>query len=1032
MHDLPPTPSRSQTPSRPSQSRNPSRDDTSQVGKTTGKTGPTTYHQPRTPPRRSASQTFRVVNRDVLSQSPPPAYHLDGLPPVTVLEKPPLFDSQSQQTPRPLLQKTPSTVRGHVGGKPRTSVISTSTVTPGSGHVNQPADQGDTSGVSLGGGEVDGHGEDDEPVSLPPLELSMPSLSMSPSVLAKKKKRYSLAPPRLSLGQDAFADIGSWGDSLFDSLSATPETAADSTGSKSASKSAPVLGGIGGEKRKPETSLSAGAKEKDEKKSSRTHGSASQSSSFTFPPLATTQGLAVRKTQYSQPFPSQPQSQSQPQPGPTPPPKTAPIILPSILSASNSSSSSISTSSSSSQPKTKALPSTTKTTDRFTPSSSPSPARGRTGPVPPKSADSSSSSTNPLPKPESLPQRERSDSRASAVHRPLPPQKPLPTLSLMSPIPLPNPPSHVELKSKISTVSLKTAAKRDKERDKEAQKAGKVEGVEKKGSEVVKEEVKMKAKESSEEERWPMTAKERIELMASINHENDGLDFGERKDQDAPASLDPDKKTNSLLSDPRYSFDARDAHLSVDSTKFDPNRLSGASSGSRGSTRPGSGGGLKLVIGKNDYHNDNRDSNVSTSTITNATIVSGPVSVAMRARADLVSPSTLGPAELRSAAGSKETTPKQTTPTVSDVDMAMDDERSRVGSGGRSPSPGSSTHSHSGSSATTLSSTGLSSLSSANKAAGFTRPVIKQHSGWEGEEGARRMVGSSSPSPLASPYKSNFDEESDEEEDDDIEIEVGDEEEDPVITRINPPPPGLRKGSTVGLTDEVDGQRRPSLVVRPLSSYSLIARESLTSPASVSQMLSPLNGTPQSAGSAGSSPAQRYPGWVSDVLSNAGLEVFVDEKVEPRDFFDGLTEVAEGESGFVYQAKVVRPVPESNLTKRGLQSSGVVAIKAVPILPSGSSKLEDLRREVEVMKRVFEDDRSGGSPFVSGHPAGAAHVLIMEAMYVDLQDDALWIRMELMERSLADVVALVEGGHLERIDEKVIARFASDVSGVAP
>jgi p21-activated kinase 1 len=56
----------------------------------------------------------------------------------------------------------------------------------------------------------------------------------------------------------------------------------------------------------------------------------------------------------------------------------------------------------------------------------------------------------------------------------------------------------------------------------------------------------------------------------------------------------------------------------------------------------------------------------------------------------------------------------------------------------------------------------------------------------------------------------------------------------------------------------------------------------------------------------------------------------------------------------------------------------------------------------------------------------------MEAMYVDLQEDALWIRMELMERSLADVVALVEEGHLERIDEKIVARFACDVSARSP
>ncbi|KAF9784794.1 kinase-like protein [Thelephora terrestris] len=178
-------------------------------------------------------------------------------------------------------------------------------------------------------------------------------------------------------------------------------------------------------------------------------------------------------------------------------------------------------------------------------------------------------------------------------------------------------------------------------------------------------------------------------------------------------------------------------------------------------------------------------------------------------------------------------------------------------------------------------------------------------------------------------------------------------------------------------------------------------------------MLSPLNGAPHSAGSGGSSPGQRYPGWVSGVLSKVGLETFVDEKVDPRDYFQGLTEVAEGESGFVYQAKLVRTVPGSKLTKRGPQPGGLVAIKAVPIPPSGSSKLEDLKREVEAMKKVYR--------------AGMGHVLIMEALYVDLQEDSLWIRMELMERSLADVVALVEEGHMERLDEKVVARFASDM-----
>ena len=53
------------------------------------------------------------------------------------------------------------------------------------------------------------------------------------------------------------------------------------------------------------------------------------------------------------------------------------------------------------------------------------------------------------------------------------------------------------------------------------------------------------------------------------------------------------------------------------------------------------------------------------------------------------------------------------------------------------------------------------------------------------------------------------------------------------------------------------------------------------------------------------------------------------------------------------------------------------------------------------------------------------HVLAMDALYVDLQEDSLWIRMELMSRSVADVIALVEEGVF--LNEKAIAQIASDV-----
>jgi len=53
------------------------------------------------------------------------------------------------------------------------------------------------------------------------------------------------------------------------------------------------------------------------------------------------------------------------------------------------------------------------------------------------------------------------------------------------------------------------------------------------------------------------------------------------------------------------------------------------------------------------------------------------------------------------------------------------------------------------------------------------------------------------------------------------------------------------------------------------------------------------------------------------------------------------------------------------------------------------------------------------------------HVLRMDAFYVNLVDDSVWIRMELMERSLADVVGLVSEGL--SLQDRMIGRFTSDV-----
>ncbi|KZP07605.1 kinase-like protein [Athelia psychrophila] len=148
-------------------------------------------------------------------------------------------------------------------------------------------------------------------------------------------------------------------------------------------------------------------------------------------------------------------------------------------------------------------------------------------------------------------------------------------------------------------------------------------------------------------------------------------------------------------------------------------------------------------------------------------------------------------------------------------------------------------------------------------------------------------------------------------------------------------------------------------------------------------------------------PAKRYLGWLSDVV--APLEEFIDGATDPRDHYIELQEIAEAESGSVYAARLVKP------EVLGLPLDvAFVAIKNVPILPSGSPKLLDLKKELTLVRGVTHKN-----------------ILTMDALYVDLVEDSLWIRMELMERSLADVVGLVAEGLM--VQERMIARFASDV-----
>ena len=199
--------------------------------------------------------------------------------------------------------------------------------------------------------------------------------------------------------------------------------------------------------------------------------------------------------------------------------------------------------------------------------------------------------------------------------------------------------------------------------------------------------------------------------------------------------------------------------------------------------------------------------------------------------------------------------------------------------------------------------------------------------------------------------------------------------------------------------------KRPSIQINgvPPSDYGEVAWKSL-SPFSTSSA----NALP-SPSSTSTSPLSRYRGWVSKLVEP--LEQFIDHSVDPHDIFADMQEIAEGESGSVFVARVIRHTKTRASRIPAKESKSLVAIKNIPLVPGGTPKLVDLQRELSIMSGVKHDN-----------------ILSMDELYVDLTEDSLWIKMELMERSLADMLVpeLAEEGFV--LDGKVIARFTSDVS----
>jgi Protein kinase domain len=142
---------------------------------------------------------------------------------------------------------------------------------------------------------------------------------------------------------------------------------------------------------------------------------------------------------------------------------------------------------------------------------------------------------------------------------------------------------------------------------------------------------------------------------------------------------------------------------------------------------------------------------------------------------------------------------------------------------------------------------------------------------------------------------------------------------------------------------------------------------------------------------------------VPPVLTSLASEI---QAADPRAMFANLVEIAEGESGSVYAAEAIfqSPVPGPPGSNRG----NVVAVKKVSVV-TAAPKIDSVRHEMDILKNVQHEN-----------------ILGYHSLY--FAEDALWLRMELMDRSCADLLALYEGGLV--VEEKHVASVTRDVGGV--
>lgn len=138
-------------------------------------------------------------------------------------------------------------------------------------------------------------------------------------------------------------------------------------------------------------------------------------------------------------------------------------------------------------------------------------------------------------------------------------------------------------------------------------------------------------------------------------------------------------------------------------------------------------------------------------------------------------------------------------------------------------------------------------------------------------------------------------------------------------------------------------------------------------------------------------------------------------RIQRRDgsMFSRFQQIAEGQYGLVYAAKSADAQPADS------KASDLIALKVVHVTSANQPKFTALQNELKLLENVHHEN-----------------VLVYDGVYlVDAESGRevnqetglpmLWLEMEWMERSLADILAFVPEGLV--IEESHIAKFANDM-----